>query len=96
MSNHTVIDTTRFEIYGEVPADLWKTEKPFIAKLQKPLFGDPMILVYDKTNDWQFMMPYKNKHDDLIFNGEPKVYAKCWFMKDGQFHIDEIVDWQDW
>lgn len=86
----------RWEVYGEIPEDLWQTKKPFIAKLQKPLMGGAEVLVYDETREWSFTCPWEDWLDPVLFEGKLKIYARCWFKKSGQFHIEEIVEEQGW
>ncbi len=90
-----VINKGKFDVYGKIPKDLYRTEKYFIAKLQKPLFGDPQVLIYDESGDWNVMMPYDKTWDDALFGDEVKIYVRACFKKDGMFYIDEIVEEQD-
>lgn len=82
-------------VYGKVPKKLWKTDTYFIAKLQRPIMGDPQVLVYDESRKWDMYMPL---YPELLewFGDEFKVYASVCITKDGNLHIDKIVEERAW
>lgn len=85
----------KVDVYGNIPKELWGTGKLFIAKLQRPLMGDAVMLVYDETREWDIYFPFDKEMEDL-FGDELKLYAKCCIKKNYQFHIEEIVEEQSW
>ena len=65
-----------------------------IVKLQWPLTGEPLILVYNKNRSFYSMLPVKKSYQKL-FKDKLKIYCKA-HVRNGSLIIDKVIKEQNW
>ncbi len=73
-----------------------KQVKAEIFKVQKPLAGAPLMLIYNQSRSITFQFP-KNKCGSILqlMRGRPKIYVEAAVIN-GIFEIDGVVEDQEW
>lgn len=69
--------------------------KKQIFKLQMPLAGAPMVLIYNKDRSAQGMIPLTDELKELM-GDSIKDFFYCIHREDGPIEIFEKAEWQEW